>query len=101
MIIDDELSILYFVLRDDGRLFELATSSMCDFEGRAQSVGPVGTVFAARKNVRGEQLSSEWGDRSYAPITLVIMIAKPIKTTLLVHELESWPRICSGEKKDV
>jgi len=85
-IIDDELSVLYFVLRDDGRFLELATSSVCNFEGRAKSVSPVGTMFAA-KNVRDEQ-SSERG-RSYAPITLVIMIAKPIKATLLVHELKS------------
>ena len=48
MIIDDELSILYFVLRNDGRLFEVATSSMCNLEGRAKSVSPVGTMFAAR-----------------------------------------------------
>jgi hypothetical protein len=33
------------------------------------------------------------GDQ-YAPITLVIMIAKPIKTALLVRELESW-EFCS------
>lgn len=65
------MSVLYFVLRDDGRLFELATSSMCNFEGRTESVGPVGTMFA---------------------ITLVIMIAKPIKTTLFVHQLESSER---------
>jgi hypothetical protein len=62
MIIDDELSILYFVLRDDGRLFKLATSSMCNFEGRAKSLSPVGTMFAARI-VRDDEQSSD--GRSY------------------------------------
>jgi hypothetical protein len=62
-----EVSILCFVLRDDGWFLELATSSMCHFKGRAKSVRPVGTVFA---------------------IALVIMVAKAIETTLLVHELE-------------
>lgn len=44
----DELSVLRLFLRDDRWLLELATSPMCNFEGRAKSVGPVGTVFAAK-----------------------------------------------------
>ena len=47
--IDDVLSVLCFVLRDDGGLLELATSSMRHFKGRAKSVRPVGTMFAAEE----------------------------------------------------
>ena len=38
-----------------------------------------------------------------APITLVIVISKPIKTTLLVHELECWRkrRLRLGEMFDL
>ena len=53
IIIDDELSILCFILRDGGRLLELATSSVSDFKGRAKPVRPVGTMFAARASVIG------------------------------------------------
>jgi hypothetical protein len=47
-VANDELSILYFVLRHDRWLFELARSSVCDFQRRAKPVGPVGTMFTAR-----------------------------------------------------
>jgi hypothetical protein len=62
--IDDELSVLYFVLRDDGRFLELATSSVCNFKGSAKSLSPVGTMFAA-KNVGRRTGSDQIKSPSY------------------------------------
>lgn len=48
-VINNELSILNFVLGYGRWFLELTTSPMCDFQRRAKSVGPIRAVFTWRK----------------------------------------------------
>jgi hypothetical protein len=45
---NDGLSVLYFIPRNDRWFFVLATSSVCDFQSRAEPVCSIGTMFTAK-----------------------------------------------------